>query len=55
MTQAVSTVELSAPGMTSMQEMASRMWLPMFAMGAMVLLAALVIGAVQSSFASDLF
>jgi hypothetical protein len=41
--------------MTSMQEMASRMWLPMFAMGAMVLLAALVIGALQSSFASDLF
>ena len=41
--------------MTSMQEMAGRMWLPMFLMGAMVLLAALVIGAVQSSFASDLF
>ncbi len=55
MTQAVKTVELSAPGMTSMQEMAGRMWLPMFAMGAMVLIASLVIGAVQSSFASDLF
>jgi hypothetical protein len=48
-------IELRAPGMTKMQEMARRMWLPMFAMGAMVLLAALVIGAVQSSFASDLF
>ncbi len=60
MTQAVSTlsagrIELRAPGMTKMQQMARRMWLPMFAMGAMVLLAALVIGAVQSSFASDLF
>ena len=55
MTQAVDTIGLREPAMTSMQEMASRMWLPMFAMGAMVLLAALVIGAVQSSFASDLF
>jgi hypothetical protein len=41
--------------MTKMQQMARRMWLPMFAMGAMVLMAALGIGAVQSSFASDLF
>ncbi len=55
MTQASGTVEMSAPGMTKMQEMAGRMWLPMFAMGAMVLIASLVIGAVQSSFASDLF
>ena len=55
MAQPVKTVELSAPGMTSMQEMAGRMWLPVFAMGAMVLIASLVIGAVQSSFASDLF
>ena len=53
--KSVKTVELSAPGMTSMQEMAGRMWLPVFAMGAMVLIASLVIGAVQSSFASDLF
>ena len=55
MAQAVDTLELSAPGMTGMQQMASRMWLPMFLMGAMVLIASLVIGAVQSSFASDLF
>ena len=60
MTQAVNTlsagrIELRAPGMTKMQQMARRMWLPMFAMGAMVLLAALVIGAVQSSLATDLF
>ncbi len=55
MTQAVKTVELSAPGMTSMQEMAGRMWLPMFLMGAMVLMASLGIGAVQSNFASDFF
>ena len=55
MTQAVKTVELSAPGMTSMQEMAGRMWLPMFLMGAMVLMASLGIGAVQSTFASDFF
>ncbi len=41
MTQAVKTVELSAPGMTRMQEMAGRMWLPMFLMGAMVLMASL--------------
>ncbi len=54
MTQAVKTVELSAPGMTGMQEMAGRMWLPMFLMGAMVLMAALGIGAAQSIFASDL-
>ena len=54
MTQAVKTVELSAPGMTGMQEMAGRMWVPMFLMGAMALMAALVIGAVQSSLASDL-
>ncbi len=60
MTQAVSTlpgerIELRTPGMTKMQEMARRMWLPVFLMGAMMLIAALVIGAVQSSFASDLF
>ena len=55
MAQPVKMVELSAPGMTRMQEMAGRMWLPVFAMGAMVLIASLVIGAVQSSFASDLF
>ena len=55
MAQPVKTVELSAPGITSMQKMAGRMWLPVFAMGAMVLIASLVIGAVQSSFASDLF
>ena len=55
MSQAVKTVELSAPGMTRMQEMAGRMWLPVFLMGAMVMIAALVIGVVQSSFASDLF
>ncbi len=60
MTHATSTlpvgrIELRTPGMTKMQEMARRMWLPMFAMGAMVLMAALVIGIVQSSFASDLF
>ena len=47
MTQAVSTIELREPAMTSMQEMAGRMWLPMFLMGAMVLIAALVIGAVS--------
>ncbi len=55
MTHAVDTLELSEPGMTGMQEMASRMWLPMFLMGAMVLMAALGIGAVQSNFASDFF
>ena len=59
MTQAVGTlvqqsIELRAPGMTKMQVMARRMWLPMFGMGAMVLFAALGIGAVQSSFVSDL-
>lgn len=41
--------------MTKMQVMARRMWLPVFAMGAMVLFAALAIGAVQSSFAADLY
>ena len=60
MTQAIRTlpvgrIELRTPGMTKMQQMARRMWLPMFAMGAMALMAALVIGVVQSSFASDLF
>ena len=55
MTQAVDTLELREPGMTGMQEMASRMWLPMFAMGAMVLIASLVIGAVQSGLSTDLF
>lgn len=59
MTQAIKTltggrIELTAPGMTKMQEMARRMWAPMFAMGAMVVLAALGIGAVQANFASDL-
>ncbi len=55
MAQTVKTVELSAPGMTGMQEMASRMWLPMFLMGAMVLFASLGIGAVQANFSSDFF
>ena len=55
MTEAVSTVELSEPGMTGMQEMASRMWVPMFAMGAMVLIASLVIGGVESVLTADLF
>ena len=55
MTQSVKTVELREPGMTGMQEMAGRMWLPMFLMGAMVLIASLVIGAVQSSLSTDLF
>ncbi len=60
MTQAVSTlpagrIELRTPGMTKMQEMARRMWLPMFLMGAMVLIASLVIGAVQSGLSTDLF
>ncbi len=41
--------------MTKMQVMARRMWLPVFAMGAMVLFAALAIGAVQSSFSADLY
>ena len=49
------TVELSAPGMTKMQEIASLMWLPMFAMGAMVLIASLVIGVVESTLTADLF
>jgi hypothetical protein len=40
--------------MTKMQEMARLMWLPMFLMGAMVLMAALGIGAAQSIFSSDL-
>jgi hypothetical protein len=39
--------------MTKMQAMARRMWLPMFAMGAMALMAALGIGAVQSIMSSD--
>jgi len=47
-------IEMRTAGMTKMQVMARRMWLPVFAMGAMVLFAALAIGAVQSSFASDL-
>ena len=55
MTQSVKTVELREPGMTGMQEMASRMWLPMFLMGAMVLIASLVIGAVQSDLSTNLF
>ncbi len=55
MTQAVDTLELREPGMTGMQEMASRMWLPMFLMGAMVLIASLVIGAVQSDLSTNLF
>ena len=60
MTHATSTlpaerIELRTPGMTKMQEMARRMWLPMFLMGAMVLIAALVIGIVQSSLSTDLF
>ncbi len=55
MTQALSTVELSEPGMTGMQKMASRMWLPMFAMGLMVLVASLVIGIVESALTADLF
>ena len=59
MTQAIrtltNTVELRAPGMTKMQEMAKLMWLPMFAMGAMVLIAALVIGGIESVLTTDLF
>ena len=55
MTHAVDTLELREPGMTGMQEMASRMWLPMFLMGAMVLIASLVIGAVQSDLSTNLF
>ncbi len=55
MTQAVDTLELREPAMTSMQEMASRMWLPMFLMGAMVLIASLIVGAVQSGLSTDLF
>ncbi len=55
MTQAVDTLELREPAMTGMQEMASRMWLPMFLMGAMVLIASLVIGAVQSDLSTNLF
>ena len=58
MTQAIGTlpgqrIELRAPGMTKMQTMARRMWLPMFAMGAMALMAALGIGAAQSIMSSD--
>ena len=59
MTQAIgtltNTVEQSAPGMTKMQEIAKLMWLPMFAMGAMVLIAALVIGGIESVLTADLF
>ena len=55
MTHAVDTLELREPAMTGMQEMASRMWLPMFLMGAMVLIASLVIGAVQSDLSTNLF
>lgn len=46
--------ELGTPGMTKMQEMARRMWLPMFLMGAMALFASLGLGAVQAGFAADL-
>ena len=59
MTQAIGslprTIELRAPGMTKMQEIAKLMWLPMFAMGAMVLIAALVIGGIESVLTTDLF
>ncbi len=59
MTQAIgslpTTIELRAPGMTKMQEMAKLMWLPMFAMGLMVLVASLVIGGVESVLSTDLF
>ena len=59
MTQAIGslprTIELRAPGMTKMQEMAKLMWLPMFAMGLMVLVASLVIGGVESVLSADLF
>ena len=55
MTHAVDTLELREPGMTGMQEMASRMWLPMFLMGAMVLIGSLAIGAVQSDLSTNLF
>lgn len=59
MTQAIGTLrqttELRTPGMTRMQEVARYMWLPMFAMGFMVLIAALVIGGVQSVLTTDLF
>ncbi|MCH8051055.1 MAG: hypothetical protein IIC86_03445 [Chloroflexi bacterium] len=49
------TIELRAPGMTKMQEMAKLMWLPMFAMGLMVLVASLVIGGIESVLTTDLF
>ena len=49
------TVELRAPGMTKTQEMAKLMWLPMFAMGAMALVAAMVIGGIESVLTTDLF
>ena len=49
------TIELRAPGMTRMQEIAKLMWLPMFAMGAMVLIATLVIGGIESVLSADLF
>ena len=59
MTQAIGslpkTIELRAPGMTKMQEIAKLMWLPMFAMGLMVLIASLVIGGVESVLSADLF
>ena len=59
MTQAIgtltNTVELRAPGMTKMQEIAKLMWLPMFAVGAMALVAALVIGGIESVLTTDLF
>ncbi len=59
MTQAIGslprTIELRAPGMTKMQEIAKLMWLPMFAMGLMVLIATLVIGGVESVLSADLF
>ena len=38
-----------------MQEIAKLMWLPMFAMGAMVLIATLVIGGIESVLSADLF
>ncbi len=47
--------ELPEIKMTGMQTMARYMWLPFFAMGLMVLMAALGIGSAASNFASDLF
>jgi hypothetical protein len=46
--------ELPKIKMTGMQTMARYMWLPFFAMGAMIVVAALGIGAVASNFAADL-